>query len=95
MMLATLTSAQDFAKGFAIYRNRDYATTFKEWKPLADAGMMSPQYNLGVMYANGQGVPQDYTEAAKWFTLVAEQGDAKAQFNLGNMYYEGRCVLQS
>ncbi len=30
------------------------------------------------MYANGQGVPQDYAEAARWYRMAAEQGDASA-----------------
>jgi hypothetical protein len=35
-----------------------------------------PQCKLGLMYANGQGVPQDYGVAASWFLVAAEQGDA-------------------
>ena len=45
------------------------------------------------MYADGQGVPQDYKEAAKWYRLAAEQGDASAQTNLGFMYADGQGVL--
>ena len=32
------------------------------------------QYQLGIKYYNGDGVFQDYTEAAKWYRLAAEQG---------------------
>ena len=92
MMLAAPISAQDFDNGFAAHKKGDYATALKEWKPLADAGFITPQSNFGVMYANGQGVPQDYKEAVKWNTLAAEQGSAYAQFNVGNMYYKGRGV---
>ena len=52
------------------------------------------QYNLGVMYDNGQGVPQDYKTAVKWYTLAAEQGTAVAQYNLGTMYALGNGVIQ-
>jgi len=31
----------------------------------AEGGDAMAQYNLGVEYASGQGVPQDYTEAVK------------------------------
>ena len=41
------------------------------------------------MYTFGQGVPQNYTEAAKWYRLAAEQGNAQAQYNLGFLYAEG------
>ena len=46
------------------------------------------------MYANGQGVPQDYAEAMKWYRKAADQGDDTAQYNLGLMYYNGRGVPQ-
>ncbi len=52
------------------------------------------QYNLGNMYANGEGVAQDDAAAVKWFRMAAEQGYANAQFNLGLMYAKGRGVVQ-
>ena len=44
------------------------------------------------MYNYGQGVPQDYAEAAKWYRKAAEQGRANAQNNLGVMYERGQGV---
>ena len=46
------------------------------------------------MYHNGQGVPQDYTEAVKWFRLAVLWGRANAQYNLGFMYANGQGVPQ-
>ena len=94
MMLAAPISAQDFQKGYEAYQNGDYATALKEWTPLAEGGNSDARYNLGLMYYNGWGVPQDYKEAAKWYRLGAEQGDADAQNNLGVMYDEGEGVPQ-
>ena len=54
----------------------------------AEAGDAEAQYNLGVMYASGEGVPQDYAEAVRWYRLAAEQGDAGAQSFLGAMYHD-------
>ena len=65
--------------------------TFLETKA-ADQGDASAQYNLGVMYAEGQGVRKDDVEAAKWFRKAADQGLARAQYNLGVMYAEGQGV---
>ena len=96
-LLMTLSSplvAQDFQKGLAAAQAGDFATALKEWKPLAEAGDVDAQYNLGIMYDNGYGVPQDYAEAVKWYRLAAEQGYAKAQYNLGTMYEYGNGVLQ-
>ena len=74
-LLMTLSSplvAQDFQKGLAAAQAGDFATALKEWKPLAEAGDVDAQYNLGIMYDNGYGVPQDYAEAVKWYRLAAE-----------------------
>ena len=37
------------------------------------------QYDLGVIYENGDGVIQDYTEAYKWLTLAEENDHEHAQ----------------
>ena len=72
----------DFQKGLDAVQRGDYTTALREWKPLAEQGVAFAQYNLGVMYANGQGVPQNYKTAVKWYRLAAEQGLANAQSNL-------------
>jgi TPR repeat protein len=71
-----------------------YAQTLKILRPLAELGYAAPQTNLGIMYAEGQGVPQDYKEAVKWYRLAATQGFAHAQNNLGRMYLRGFGVTQ-
>ena len=88
--------AQDFQKGFAAAQRGDFVTALKEWRLLAEQGDTSAQFNLGVMYenGNGKGVLQDYAEAVKWYSLAAEQGYADAQNNLGVRYENGSGVLQ-
>jgi len=68
------------------------AKTVREWRSLAAAGDSNAQYNLGVIYDFGKGVPEDDAEAAKWYRLAAGQGDAMAQFNLGLMHANGEGV---
>jgi peptidoglycan hydrolase-like protein with peptidoglycan-binding domain len=46
------------------------------------------------MYANGEGVSEDYKIAVKWYKLTAEQGHAPAQSNLGVLYDKGWGVPQ-
>jgi len=46
----------------------EYATTLREWTPLAEQGDANAQSFLGVMYEYGQGVPQNYKTAVKWYT---------------------------
>ena len=43
------------------------------------------QLNLGMMYKDGTGVPQDHTEAVRLYRLAADQGDAMAQLKLAGM----------
>ena len=52
------------------------------------------QNNLGLIYARGNGVAQDYAEAVKWFRPAAQQNVALAQLNLGTSYYFGNGVPQ-
>ena len=65
------------------------------YRKAAEQGFAEAQYNLGVMYANGQGVRQDYTQAVQWYRKAAEQGLAEAQYNLGVMYAKGEGVRQN
>jgi hypothetical protein len=60
----------------------------------AEQGDAEAQLNLGNGYYHGEGVPQDYAEAAKWNRLAAEQGHASAQYHLGFMYDNGQGVPQ-
>ena len=46
---------QDFGKGMTAYDRGDFATAFSQWMPLAEQGDADAQYNLGVMYDNGEG----------------------------------------
>jgi TPR repeat protein len=84
----------DYDKGMAAYKSGDYSTALRYMRPLAEQGNADAQHNLGVMYGDGDGVPQDDKTTLKWWTLAAEQGDADAQLNLGGMYGKGRGVLQ-
>ena len=68
--------------------------TVAELRAKADQGDAVAQVNLGRIYHDGRGVPQDDTAAVRWFQLAADQGDAVAQVNLGRMYRDGRGVPQ-
>ena len=84
----------DFQDAEDAYNRKDYKTAYKLLLPLAEQGDAAAQYNLGLMYYTGQGVPQDYKEAVKWYRLSAEQGYAEGQYNLGVIYHEGQGVGQ-
>ncbi len=47
------------------------------------------QFRLGVTFANGEGVEQDFAKALEWFRHAATNGNPKAQNSLGLMYLNG------
>jgi TPR repeat protein len=58
----------------------------------AKTGDVAAQIALGVIYAKGEGVAQDYAMAANWFRRAAEKGAVRAQYDLGVLYERGRGV---
>lgn len=47
-----------------------------------------------MMYDRGQGVRQDFDQAAYWYRKAAEQEDTLGQYALDAMYYQGHGVPQ-
>jgi hypothetical protein len=70
----------------------DPSNGFTGLRRLAEQGDPVAQYAVGLHCAQGEDVPQDYTEAARWFSLAAEQGHIGAQATLGGLYWAGRGV---
>jgi hypothetical protein len=58
----------------------------------AQGGDPEAELQLGILYAKGDGVTQDYNTAATWFRMAADQGSARAQYDLGVLYERGRGV---
>ena len=52
---------------------------------LADKGVVTAQFNLGLMYKTGIGVAPDLEKAKYWLKLAAEQGDKEAIQELNNI----------
>lgn len=51
---------------------KDPQGAVKSWQRAAEQGDAEGQYNLGLMYDKGQGVPQDFTRAYMWYHLAAK-----------------------
>ena len=60
----------------------------------ADQGDREAQFDLGLAYVLGWGVPQDYAIAGQWHEKAASQGEVDAQYSLGLLHYEGHGVPQ-
>jgi uncharacterized protein len=89
------TAFADFRAGVDAYQRGNHMMAFQEFLTLAQEGHSGAQFNLGVLYAAGLAVPQDFSQAARWYRRAAEHGHAMAQCNLGGLYETGDGVIQS
>ena len=64
-----------FVLGAHAYRTRDYAHAIEMYQVAASWAFKPAEYNLGVMYARGQGVPVDMPRAMAWMALAAERNE--------------------
>ena len=60
------SESADFQKGLTAYKSGDYAIVLNNYESLAKLGDSYAQFNLGVLYKKGRGVPQNYKTAVKW-----------------------------
>ena len=92
---ASSTAFAGFDEGIEAYTHGDFETALSTFRPLAEDGVSGAQYNLGLMYAYGQGVPQNYDEAIKWYRQAAENRYRMAMHNMGDFYAAGKGVQQN
>ena len=78
----------------ALLGNPVAAGEIEELQARANQGDAVSQAELGLRFAEGDGVEQEFGQAFHWWTLAANQGDALAQRNLGVMYAQGDHVAQ-
>ena len=55
----------------------------------ADLGHAAAQEQLGMLYNNGEGVPENYRTAFHWYFMAANQGYARAQNAVADCYRAG------
>jgi len=58
--------------GAIAYNQGDYETAFRLYAPLAEQGVAEAQFRLGLLYAEGRGVPQNINEAVKLLDEAAQ-----------------------
>ena len=92
LLLQPLAAWAGFEEGLAAAEKSNYITALQHWQPLAAQGHSASQYNLALMYDNGNGVPRNLERAAYWYRKAAERGYANAQNSLGAMHESGEGV---
>ena len=90
ILMATVLFFSYLSISFAqVQQKKEPANSLQYYQELAERGDVDAQAELGSIYLEGRGVPQNYEEALKWFRKAAEKGHAGAQFHLGIMYAKG------
>lgn len=85
-------AAQPIEEAEFSYERGDYTQAARLFSPLAEQGVASAQFYLGLMHEKGRGVRQDHSVALLWYRRAAAQGYAGPQNNLGLIYERGRGV---
>jgi len=75
----TAPAFADLVSASTAYQKGDYARALQDFRELAELGQPTAQYDLAVMYANGQGTRQSDIYAYAWASLAAENGLEKAK----------------
>ena len=94
-MYACVAHAGVFEDGVAAKDRGDFARALQLLTPLAQQGDAASQFQLSLLYRNGQGVPGNAAESLRWLRQSAHGGHAAAQSNLGAAYIQGRGVPQN
>ena len=79
-------------KALEEYKMGNFHGAFDLWNRLAKDGDVRALDNLGIMFHEGQGVPQNFAEALSLFHRAALKGLPDAQLHLARMYDFGEGV---
>ena len=88
------TSRFNYQYGRALNKLGRFKEAAEQHGKASEQGYAAAQYSLGLMYNDGEGVPQDDKKMLHWIRSSAENGFAAAQYNMGLFYLHGENVLQ-
>lgn len=66
-----------FLEGVRAFQKKEYTFAIQMYQVAASWAYKPAEYNLGVIYARGQGVPVDLPRAMAWMTLAAERNEQR------------------
>ncbi len=87
LLALSLLGAGEFDNAMEAYKKGSYIEALNGFYILAKNGDAKAQFNVGLMYAKGEGAQQDLTKAMSWYEKAAEQNVAAAQYNLARLYH--------
>lgn len=84
LCVPAMATAADASQALKAQQAGDYGTAAQVWMTLARGKDPVAEYNLGLLYQLGQGVPTNPAQAQGWFIRAAQHGLADAYVMLGN-----------
>lgn len=76
----------EFLSGVEAEQLGSYKKAVSQYRKAASKGNVEAQYRLGVLYARGAGVSQNFSEAAKWYERASRGGNITARTELAQLY---------
>lgn len=73
-------------------KTKNYRLLYSLCGKAAQQGNSTAQYELGICYEEGKGIPKNIDKAIEWYTKAAEKGLALAQYQLGHCFRFGQGV---
>jgi TPR repeat protein len=86
VMSCSADTEVDLARAEAYAMDGNFAPAWCIWEPLAEAGNVTAQFNLGWLYRNGNGVAANDERARQLWEQAARSGHAEAQMALAMLY---------
>ncbi|MDQ6957742.1 MAG: copper chaperone PCu(A)C [Mariprofundaceae bacterium] len=89
MRSALQPASQLYDQAMNLVRKKNMTDAASLFRQAGEQGNRQAQYQMGLLYARGDGVKKDFIKAREWLYKAAVQGHPKAQFYLGQMYAFG------
>ena len=82
----------DYVTAMEMLQAGNYLDALKSFGLSAKKGNQDAQYQIGLMFLEGQGVSASAEDAAYWFRKAAQNGHAASQFEIGYCFATGAGV---
>ena len=90
-LLSSAASASDVSnRARTLIQQANFAEAVRTLEPAARTGDKDAQFELGLLYYNGKGVPENEKRAVELLTASANAGHVDAMYQLGNAFTFGK-----
>ncbi|MBV8658794.1 MAG: sel1 repeat family protein [Burkholderiales bacterium] len=85
----------DYEAGQKAAINHNWPKAVEEYTASAQDGDVRAEYQLGLLYLHGVGVPRDDQKSQEWLGKATARGSVDAEKALASIYYSGRGAKRS